>query len=185
MANVILGMTMSLDGFVQDRNGSVDRLYPDLEALRNSEELQEVVRRTGAVVMGRRAYDMAEGDFTGYEFQVPIFVVTHHPPTHVAKGENDRLTFTFVTEGCERAIERAKAVAGNNDVVIIGGASTAQQCLNAGLVDELHVDVRPVLLGAGLRFFEHLAVERIELESMSVMETPTATGLRFRVVRRA
>lgn len=85
MAKVILGMTMSLDGFVQDRNGSVERLYPDLEALRNDASLQDAIRTTGAVVMGRRAYDMASGDFTGYEFQTPIFVVTHHPPERVAK----------------------------------------------------------------------------------------------------
>jgi dihydrofolate reductase len=79
MAKVIVGMTTSLDGFVNDRTGSVERLYPDLEALRKTEFLKKVIEYTGAVVMGRRAYEMANGDFTGYEFQVPIFVVTHHP----------------------------------------------------------------------------------------------------------
>src|SRR6266705_60183 len=95
MAKVIIGMTMSLDGFVNDRNGDVSRLYPDLEALRQTEFLQEVIKTTGAVVMGRRAYDMAEGDFTDYEFQVPIVVLTHDVPEKVAKGENDQLTLTF------------------------------------------------------------------------------------------
>lgn len=99
MAKVIVGMTTSLDGFVNDRNGSVERLYPDLEALRKTEFLREVIGYTSAVVMGRRAYDMANGDFTGYEFQVPIFVVTHRPPKEVPQGQNKNLSVTFVTEG--------------------------------------------------------------------------------------
>ncbi len=69
-------MTLSLDGFVNDPNGSVARLYPDLVALAKTEILPEAITNTGAVVMGRRAYEMANGDFTGYKFQVPIFVVT-------------------------------------------------------------------------------------------------------------
>ena len=67
MGNVIIGATMSLDWFMNDRNGDVSRLYPDLEALLKTEMLQEEIRTIGAVVMGRRAYDMAEGDLTGYE----------------------------------------------------------------------------------------------------------------------
>ena len=96
MGKVILGMTMSLDGFVNDRKGDVGRLYPDLEALRETESLQEAIRTTGAVVMGRHAYDMANGDFTGYEFQVPIFVLTHRVPAKVAKGENENFKFIFI-----------------------------------------------------------------------------------------
>ena len=183
MAKVLLGMAMSLDGFVEDRHGGVDRLYPDLAALRQSEVLQEQIRTTGAVVMGRRAYDMAQGDFTGYEFQVPIFVLTHRAPERAARGENDRLRFTFVGDGIESAIAQARAAAGEKYVVVVGGTSTAQQCLNAGLVDELEVAVRPVLLGAGLRLFEHLDVERIALELIRVTESPTATDLRYRVVK--
>jgi dihydrofolate reductase len=87
MARVIVGMTMSLDGFVSDRNGEVGLLYLDMEAMRDSEVVQEAIRSTGAVVMGRRSYEMANGDFTGYEFQVPIFVLTHQAPAQVAKGE--------------------------------------------------------------------------------------------------
>src|SRR6266516_7788638 len=102
MGNVIIGATMSLDGFMNDRKGDVSRRYPDLEALRGTEMLQEEIRTTGAGVMGRRAYDMAEGDLTDYEFQVPIFVLTHHIPAKVAKGQNDQLTVTFVTSGIEK-----------------------------------------------------------------------------------
>src|SRR5437899_9702813 len=116
MGRVIVGATMSLDWFMNDRNGDVSRLYPDLEALRRTEMLQEEIQTTGAVVMGRRAYDMAEGDLTDYEYQVPIFVLTHHLPEKVAKGENDQLTVTFVTSEIERAIEQAKAAAGDKHV---------------------------------------------------------------------
>src|SRR6266508_4672260 len=141
MGTVVAGMMMSLDGFVEDRDGSVARLYPDLDALRQTDLIQEEIRRTGAVVMGRRAYDMAQGDFTGYEFQVPIFVLTDAAPATVARGENDRLRFTFVTDGIEHAIAQARAAAGDKDVAVIGGAQTVQQCLQAGLVDELQIDL--------------------------------------------
>jgi dihydrofolate reductase len=183
MGKVILGTTMSLDGFINDRNGDVSRLYPDLEALRKTEVLQESIRTTGAAVMGRRAYDMAQGDLTGYEYQVPIFVLTHRVPQKPAKGENGRLTLTFVTDGIKSAIQQARAAAGDRNVTVIGGASTAQQCIQAGLVDEIHIDVRPVLLGAGLRFFEHLETVQVELERSRVIESSDFTQLEFRVVK--
>ena len=183
MGNVIIGATLSLDGFMNDRHGEVSRLYPDLEALRRTEMLQEEIRTTGAVVMGRRAYDMAEGDLTDYEYQVPIFVLTHHVPEQAVKGVNDQLTLTFVTDGIQSAIEKAKAAAGDKHVMVVGGANTAQQCLRAGLVDEIHMGLVPVLLGEGLRFFEPLANEQLELERTRVFESPTRTDLWFRVVK--
>lgn len=183
MGKVILGMTMSLDGFVNDRNGDVGLLYPDLEALRQTEVLQEAIRTTGAVVMGRHAYDMANGDFTGYEFQVPIFVLTHQPPAKVAKGENENFKFNFITDGIESAIEKARIAAAQKDVTVIGGADIFQQCLNHGLVDELQIDIAPVLLGEGLRLFEHINAEAVELENMDVRESAGLTHLRYRVVK--
>ena len=93
------------------------------------------------------------------------------------------LTFTFVTDGIESAIRQARAAAGDKDVTAIGATSTAQQCLRAGLADELHVDIMPVLLGGGLRPFEDLSAEPIQLERIKVMELPAGrTHLRFRVV---
>jgi dihydrofolate reductase len=155
-----------------------------MEQFRESEVLQEQIRTTGAVVMGRHAYDMANGDFTGYEFQVPIFVITHNVPDSVAKGENNKLSFTFITDGVESAVEKARAAAGGKNVTVIGSANIAQQCLRARLVDELHIDVMPVLLGGGLRFFEHLDGEQIELERTAVVEvSPTRTHLEFRLVK--
>ncbi len=159
---------------MNDRHGDVSRLYPDLQALRSTEMLQEEIRTTGAV---------AEGDLTDYEFQVPIFVLTHHIPAKVAKGENDQLTVTFVTDGIQSAIKKAKAAAGDKHVMVIGGANTAQQCLRAGLVDEIHMGIVPVLFGEGLRFFEPLVNEQMELERMRVFASPTRTDLWFRVVK--
>lgn len=181
MARVSAGMSMSLDGFVSDRNGEVGLLYPDMEAMRQTEGLQEAIRSTGAVVMGRRSYEMGNGDYTGYEFQVPIFVLMHQAPEQVAKGENDELTFTFVTEGIERVIDRAKAAAGDKDVTMVGGASTIHQCIEASLVDELHIDLRSVLLGDGLRLFDRSGALPIELESIGASESPGVTHLRYRV----
>lgn len=133
--------------------------------------------------MGRHAYDMAEGDYTGYEFQVPLFILTHDVPQQVAKGANDKLSFNFVTDGVESIIEKAKAVAGDRNVMIVGGANIEQQCLKARLVDEIHIDVRSILLGEGLRLFEHLGPDLIELESIGVTESPGFIHLQFRVVK--
>lgn len=172
---------MSLDGFVSDRHGSVDRFYPDMEVLRNTEELQEEIRTTGAVVKGRRAYDMGEGDFTDYEFQAPIFVLTHRAPEQPAKGENDQLTFTFVTDATERALQQARATAGDSDIAIAGGANLIQQYLSAGLLDELQIHLVPILLGNGTRLFDHIDTQHVELEGTRVIESPGVTHLKFRV----
>lgn len=181
MPKVIIGMTTSLDGFVNDRNGSVERLYPDLEALRETEFLKEAIANTGAAVMGRRAYDMANGDFTDYEFQVPIFVVTHRPPKEPTKGQNANLSITFVTEGPEAAVQKAMKAAGKRDVTVVGGPSTAQQIIRAGLADELEVGIVPVLLGEGLRLFENLRA--LQLELIKVMQSPGRTDMRYRILK--
>lgn len=182
MSKVVGGMTVSLDGYVNDRDGSVERLYPDLDALRQSESLQELIERTGAAVMGRHTYDMAEGDLTGYEFQVPIFVLTHRPPEVPARGTNERLSLTFVTEGIERAVEQAIGAAGDRDVVIVGGADVTQQCLRAGLLDELSIYIRPVLLGDGLRLFEQHGTAPVEMEIAEVSESAGSVYVRFRML---
>jgi len=178
-------MTMSLDGFINDRKGSVEALYPDLASLREIEPLKESIQNTGAVVMGRNSFAMSEDPdwFAGnYEYQVPIFVLTHQPPEKHPRETND-LTFTFVTDGIQSAIEQAKAAAGEKDVNVIGATNTAKQCLEAGLADELHVDVMPVFLGAGLRAFEEIDERQIKLERIKAMELPGGrTHLRFRVI---
>jgi dihydrofolate reductase len=184
MGKVILGATMSLDGFINDSSGGVGSLYPDLDTLRNTEPLREAIQNTGAVVMGWNAFAMAKDpdSYAGnYEFQVPIFVLTHEVPGRRPK-ETDKLSFTFVTDGIESAIGQAKVAAGDKDVAVIGGASTAQQCMRAGLADELHIDIMPVLLCGGLRLFENIGPEQIQLERAKVVELPSGrTHLRFRV----
>jgi dihydrofolate reductase len=185
MGKVPGGMTISLDGFVNDRNGSVNKLYPDLGELRETEMLREEMDTTGAVVMSRRAYAMGDPDeyANNYEYQVPIFVLTHHVPEKLPK-QNENLTFTFVTEGIESAIRQAKAAAGEKNVAVIGGASTTQQCLKAGLLDEFQIGIMPVLLGEGLRLFDYHGIESIELEKIRVMESAGGrTDILFRVVK--
>lgn len=183
MAKVVVGMTTSLDGFVNDRHGSVARLYPDLQALRKTEMLRDAIANTAAVVMGRRAYEMANGDFTGYEFQVPIFVVTHRPPEQAPRGANASLSFSFVSEGTEAAVQKAKGAAGSRDVTVVGGASIAQQCIRFGLADELHVGIVPVLFGEGLRLFENLGDDPLQLETIRVLKSPDRTDIEYRIVK--
>ncbi len=114
MAKVVVGMTVSLDGFVEDQSGSAARLYPDLADLRDTAYMQDAIEETGAVLMGKRAFEMGDPDsYVGnYEFQVPIFVLTHNPPP-VPPKQDEHLTFTFVTDGMESALDQAKAAAGH------------------------------------------------------------------------
>lgn len=184
MGKVIAGMAMSLDGFVNENNGSVDKLYTDFTELHNVPSFQEMIKNTGAVVMGRHVYEMADPFSWAndeYEFQTPIFVLTHTPPEKYPEG-NGKLSFTFVTDGIASAITQAKKTAGNKDVQVIG-ANTIQQCLNEGLCDELAIDLMPVLLGIGLRFFENINTDKIKLERIKVEETThERTSIIFKVL---
>ncbi len=183
MARLIAGMTVSLDGYVQDAEGSAAALYTDLADLQDSPYVKAMQDETGAVLMGRRTFEMA-GDpdsyADSYELQVPIFVVTHTPPP-VAPKRNEQLFFTFVTDGIESAVAQAAEAAGERAVSVVGGVDVNRQLLAAGLVDELHVDVMPVLLGAGLRLFD--GTPPLVLEKLGVDEAGARTSLRFRVVR--
>lgn len=186
MAKVILGLTVSLDGFAEDINGSVGKLYPDLDTLRETEVLKESISSTGSVVMSKKEFEMAEDPdllADGYEYQVPIFVFTDKVPEKHPK-ENDNLTFTFVTDGIKSAIMQAKAAAGDKDVTIIGSASTTQRCLNAGLADELHIDIIPIFLKEGYRPFEDIDNKSINVERIKVAALPAGrTHLRFRFIK--
>lgn len=182
MAKVVLGMTTSLDGFVADGDGRAGRLYPDLAALSGTAYMDDLIEETGAVLMGRRTFEMGNPDsYVGnYEFRVPIFVLTHHPP-RVAPEQDEHLSFTLATDGVHTAVAQAKLVAGEKVVQVVGGASAAQQLLNADLVDELHVDIMPVHFGTGRRFFDSASLARIRLEKIKTVEIGARTSLRFRV----
>ncbi len=195
MGNVIFNMSMSVDGFVAGPNDEVDRLFQwyfsgDTEfpvqggrfVLKVSPEspklLEEASRTTGAMVAGRRMFDIA-GAWAGNPPFAPCFIVTHMVPQEWVKEGSP---FTFVTDSVESAIHQAKKAAGDKNVVI-ATASIMQQCIQAGLLDEIQIDLVPLLLGTGVRLFEHLSTEPIELESVKVVEAPVITHLRFRVVK--
>jgi dihydrofolate reductase len=145
----------------------------------SAELLRETRETTGALVTGRRTFDLTNGWGGGHPLDVPVFVVTRTVAQEwVYKGS----PFTFVTNGLESAVELARAVAGDKDVDVIG-ASLVQQCIRAGLLEEVHVDLVPVLLGGGVRLFDHLGTELIALESTRVIEGAGVTHLTFRVVR--
>ena len=165
------------------------------ETGRDNEVLEESQRNLGAVVMGRRMFgggdgpwgDPAWGDkpwegWWGDEppFHMPVFVLTHHPREPLTKADT---TFTFVTDGIESALEQARAAAGDRDVLVGGGASVAQQYLAAGLLDEFQIHLVPVLLGRGVRLFDNLPIDDIELECTRAIESPIVTHLRYRVVK--
>jgi dihydrofolate reductase len=205
MGLVISDMSMSLDGYIAGPEVGVEhpigvggeRLfqwnYP-LESWRepqglaggrtdrDSEIVEESSARSGAFVMGRRMFDTGEGPWgDSPPFRRPVFVLTHAlRETLVKEGGT---TFTFVTDGVERAIELAKAAAGDLDVTESGGANTVQQCIRAGLLDELQVHLAPVLLGGGTRLFDDSRSAHVELECTRVVESPRVTHLRFRLPR--
>jgi dihydrofolate reductase len=205
MGKVAMGLTMSLDGFIAGPNdgqehplgeggmrlfdwfsaGDTDYELPGTEMVfrvsqQSAEVLREAHSRMGAFVTGRRTFDITNGWGGSPPLGVPTFVVTHRetPQEWVYEGS----PFTFVTDGVESAVEKAREVAADK-YVAVGAASIVQQCIRAGLLDEIHVDLVPVLLGDGVRLFEHLGAGPIELESTQVVEGTGVTHLTFRVVK--
>lgn len=141
--------------------------------------LQESSRTVGAIVTGRRNFDNAYGWGGKPPLGVPHVVVTHNiPQDWMYEGS----PFTFVTDGIASAVAQARQISGEKDVAV-SSANIMQQCIQAGLLDEIHIDLVPVLLGAGIRLFDHLGTERIELEQTRVVEGSGVTHLRFRVVK--
>lgn len=185
MGKVVLDMSMSLDGFIagpNDEHGGLhDYFFSPSGA--TAGVIEEGFKTTGAIVMGRRSYNLGaeQEGFVDNPYQVPTFILTHTVPEKAAKGAEG---FIFVTEGIERLLSQAKTAAGDKDVVIGGGANIAQQFLKADLIDEVYIHLIPVLLGAGIRLFDRLVAEPLELESVGVIAAPDATHLRFRVVKR-
>lgn len=186
MTRVIAGMTLSLDGFAADTDRNVGMLYSDFAEYQESAILAAAIEETGAVLMGRTTFDMAEDpdSFAAtYEFQVPIVVLTHEPPP-VHPKENDRLTITFVTDGIEPALAIATEAAGDRAVTVVGGVDMHRQLLRAGLVDELHIDIMPVFLGEGLRLFDDPALERTGLALIDCQRIGERVCLKYRVTAR-
>jgi dihydrofolate reductase len=184
LPNVVLDMAMSLDGFIAGPNDEDYGLHDYFfsPAGPTKEVIDEGFRTTGTIIMGRRSYEVgaAQDGFADNPYQMPTFIVTHHVPEKVARGAE---SFVFVTDGIESALQQAKAVTGNRDVVIGGGASIAQQYLKAGLLDEIQIHLIPTLLSQGIRLFDHMSNQQIELEQTRVIESSGVTHLRFRVIK--
>ena len=150
--------------------------------------VEESQSGVGAVVMGRNMFGGGPGPWGGDPWQgwwgeeppfgMPVFVLTHHEREPLTLGET---TFTFVTTGIESALAQAKEVAGERDVTLGGGAEAARQYLSAGLIDQMQLNVVPVLLGDGTRLFEGGTGAGLALEPILVVETPDVTHLRYGV----
>ena len=193
MGKVFLDISMSLDGFMtaakqrpeepMGQGGERLHEWASGDDPRDREVLTGGGASLGAVICGRRTYDDsqpwwgADGP-TGAD-RVPVFVLSHDVPGEVPDGG----VYTFVTGGIERTLEQARAVAGDKDVTVMGGADTGQQFLRAGLVKELSIHLVPVLFGSGTRMFEHLGDQHVQLQNAGAIQTAAATHLRFRVAK--
>ena len=202
MEKIVLDISMSLDGFIAGLHDGPDNPMGDngVEKLHkwiwgdrtdgvpgdgatgaNREVLAELKNTTGAIVVGRRTYDIVNGWGGTHPFgAIPAFVVSNDAPEHVPQGGTK---FTFVTDGMESAVKQAKTAAGNKNVYVVGGADVAQQCIKAGLLDEMRIHIAHVLLGEGIRLFDHLGTESIELERAKVVDSPGVTHLMLRFVK--
>jgi dihydrofolate reductase len=211
MSALTCQISVSLDGFVAGPNQSLDNPLGEggmrlhewafvTESWRvqqggrggergvDSEVLDEVSQGIGAHIMGRRMFGGGDGpwdeSWTGWwgedpPYHTPVFVLTHHPREPLTmKGGT---TFHFVTDGIEAALQQARAAAGDQKILVAGGASTINQYLAAGLLDELHLHIVPVILGAGERLLTDVGDPT--LEQVEVRASPTVTHVKYRVVR--
>ncbi len=181
MTKVFLDMAVSLDGFISGPNGGDGGLHDwyFAETGKSEQILEELQHGIGAMILGARAFGTSPDGFDT-PYKVPHFVLTHTPRDSVSR---DGAQFHFVTDGIHSALQQAKAAAGDKDVCVAGGANTAQQFLQAGLLDEIQLHLSPVILGEGLRLLEGLSANPIKLERTRVIEAPLATHLRFRVLK--
>ena len=193
MGKVIFDISMSLDGFMTAANQRpeepmgdgglrlVEWAFGDDE--RDRAVLTDGVDGLGAVIAGRSTYDTSVPwwgpDGPTGPARVPVFVLSHSVPEETPEGG----VYAFVTDGIERALEQARAAAGDKNVAVMGGARTGQQFIAAGLVDELSIHLVPVLLGSGTRMFENLGDAHIALEPLATVQTARAAHLRLRIAR--
>ena len=187
--------TISLDGFIAGPNDDISNIFgwytsgdtefsiegaPTFRVSRSSAQfLQENWSKAGAIVTGRRDFDVSNAWGGKALMNLPMFIVTHDPPEQWTSPGSP---FTFVTDGVASAIEQAQAVA-SNKTISVGGTQIVQQCLQAGIIDEIILHQVPILLGVGIRLFDKLGPQPIKLEKLQVLDTPDVTHLRFRVVK--
>jgi dihydrofolate reductase len=194
MSNVVLYMSVSVDGFITGPDDGMDhglgvngeRLHGWLRAGGvdpgshrpvdgPGATVFDEMMGTGAVITGRRTFDFAQGWAGDHHDGVPIFVLTHAAPDEPAPGSAH-----YVTDGIKSCVAQAKAAAGGRDIMV-HGAATAQECLRAGLLDAMELQLIPVLLGQGRRLFEDMPAEHTELELLRALDGPDVQHLRYRV----
>jgi dihydrofolate reductase len=189
---LLVAFTMSLDGFIAGPDVSIEEpmgkggerihewMFNDsADRGADPEMAKELFGLVGAVVLGRRTFDVGLAPWGDTPYPVPCFVLTHE------RREGLQMTsgaFTFVNDGIESALLQAKRAAGGKDIVVMG-AETAQQYLKAGLVDELVLQIAPVILGGGTRLFDRIGDEHIELCRERLVGSPFVTHLKFSVVK--
>jgi dihydrofolate reductase len=193
MAKVIAIMSMSLDGYVADRNDGVAEVFdwytagdvvvpsgtPELTfrvSAPSAAHLRGLIGEVGAMLTGRRTFEKA-GGWGGQHAWGPAFVLTHNVPEGWPRPGS---TVHFVTDGIESAVAQAAAAAGERAVGVHGG-DTIRQCLDAGLLDELHIDLVPLLLGSGIPLFDHARNAPVVLGSPTVVVGEGVTHLRYPV----
>lgn len=193
MGKVTCNVSMSLDGLIAGPNVRVgngmgdggERLHDwmfDAKTAADAAIVQEMYATTGAVVLGKRMFDV------GFEpwgdpppFRMPVFVLTHErrEPMPMKGGT----TYTFVTDGIAAALDAARAAAGDRNVGVWGGADVIRQYLMAGLLDEVQLHVVPILLGGGTSLFEGIGLGEVEVRKTGAIETPGATHLTLEIVK--
>ncbi|MGC2169100.1 MAG: dihydrofolate reductase family protein [Acidimicrobiales bacterium] len=196
MSRVVAALSMSIDGFVAHDDDSVGHLFDwyengDVEvrwpgmgmvshvSAPSAAYLRRVIDEVGAIVVGRRVYDYTSGWGGDHPLHVPLYLVTHHAPE---SWPRDDAPFTAVTEGVAAAIGAAR-VRASEKAVVLAGPNIIQQAINLDLVDELSVDLIPLLLGSGVPFFGELTREDVILDDPEVIEGDRVTHLRYRLRR--
>jgi dihydrofolate reductase len=193
---VTTGFSMSLDGFIAGPNEDFQHLFAwmmsgDIEytikigereqklkiSAESARQLDDAISTTGVLVAGRKLYELTHGWGGHHPTTAPVVVVTHRPRPEWVQED---WPVTFVTNGLESALEQAKVIAGSKNVTI-ASATIAQQCLNAGLLDEIHIDLVPFLLGSGVRLFEHLKEAPVALEDPLVSIGKGVIHLTYRI----
>lgn len=191
MGTVNAGFSMSLDGFVADEKDDISALYAwtvgnleetpaldDMELTDQGKDTQETRSSAiGAIGAGRRTFDLAQGWGGRHRLGVPVVVLTHEPPADWANGGEP---FTFVTGGVSEAVATAREIAGDRSISVCG-PDVMRQCLQAGLLDEVGVDLVPLALGKGVAMFA--GVVPAQLEKVSADDAAGVTHLRYRVIR--
>ena len=184
MAKLVLSYSMSLDGFVAGPDVSVEqpmgrggeRLHDWMFSSTSPVDKELAAEASpGAVIVGRRTFDVGLGPWGDTPFPAPTFVITHEKREPLAMKSG---TFTFVTDGIESALSRARAAAGAGDIWVMG-ADVAQQFLKAGHVEEIIIQLVPVLMGAGVRLFDGIGERLIELTPTRTIQSPSVTHLRY------